>query len=152
MKDLHKIWKHRWTNPKVKYYNSKIHGLGTVAMGRIKRGETVIVLGGVIVPNSDIKRYRKLMGRDLGINIDKDFWICPPSWTELRERGGAINHSCEPNIGTKNRIIFLALRNIKKGEEITADYASIPNFNFKSFKCNCRSKSCKGLIKPNKYQ
>jgi hypothetical protein len=27
MEDLHKRWKHRWLNPKVKPFKSKIHGL-----------------------------------------------------------------------------------------------------------------------------
>ena len=56
-----------------------------------------------------------------------------------------VNHSCEPNCCTdlKNQC-DIALKDIKKGEEITTDYGE-DHFNDK-IKCNCGSKKCKRLI------
>jgi len=34
-----------------------------------------------------------------------------------------LNHSCEPNVGILGQIIFVAMRNIDSGEELTIDYA-----------------------------
>ncbi len=61
-----------------------------------------------------------------------------------------INHSCEPNCESdvkKGKIWIEALRDIKKGEELTYDYS----FSFdvdilKETPCFCGSKHCIGQI------
>ena len=53
-----------------------------------------------------------------------------------------VNHSCEPNTHVKNSC-DVAVRNIKKGEEITSDYGKN---NFVSFICKCGGKNCRGAI------
>ena len=53
-----------------------------------------------------------------------------------------VNHSCESNTTVKNRS-DIAIKNIKKGEEITSNYSS---HGIESFKCKCGSKGCKGII------
>lgn len=74
-----------------------------------------------------------------------------------------INHSCDPNcwiLNSKKHIFFFALRDIKKGEELTISYLLPPkdetckdcNHN-----CYCGSKKCTGtmhqsLKKFNKWQ
>lgn len=58
-----------------------------------------------------------------------------------------INHSCEPNAYMKilyNHILFIALRDIEPGEEITIDYESTLHSNKK--RCICRAPSCRGTI------
>jgi len=56
-----------------------------------------------------------------------------------------INHSCNANTFAKN-FCDIAKRNIKKGEEITANYIEeVPKGFF--MKCNCKSKNCKGFIR-----
>lgn len=56
-----------------------------------------------------------------------------------------VNHSCNENTNPKNKC-DIAIKNIKKGEEITTDYKKddVPNLNMR---CNCGSKNCKGIIK-----
>ncbi len=57
---------------------------------------------------------------DYTIPIDHNLYIEP------RDPGGLaqfINHSCEPNVGVKNRSVFVAMRNISRGEEILTSYA-----------------------------
>ncbi len=56
-----------------------------------------------------------------------------------------VNHSCEPNTFVKDFCDF-ALRDIKKGEEITSDYAKEPEPNM-NMKCTCGSKNCRGIIR-----
>ena len=124
--DLHSEYNHRWHGPKVKSYNSPIHGLGVIAVKDIKEGESVFVYGGVIIPREEIKEYWKKMGH-VGIQVEDDFWICPTSREEL-EKQGVINHSCDPNTGFKNQLSLVAIRYIKSGEEITFDYAFTESF------------------------
>ncbi len=73
-----------------------------------------------------------------------------------------ICHSCEPNLGVKNRTLFVAMQDIKKDEEVTIDYAMIvpefpepgqkgwKNWNFEGWdgwKCKCGRETCKGKVK-----
>ncbi len=53
------------------------------------------------------------------------------------------NHSCEPNLGVRNRSDLYALRTIRKGEELTFDYATTMD---ESFECLCGSKRCRRTI------
>ncbi len=54
--NLHNIFKHRWINPKAKSFSSKIDKLGVEAISDINKGEIIGVLGGVIVPKSEIEQ------------------------------------------------------------------------------------------------
>ena len=59
-----------------------------------------------------------------------------------------INHSCYPNCEayiSRGHIWIVALRNIKKGEELTYNYGY--DFDdYKEHKCNCGSGRCVGYI------
>ena len=60
-----------------------------------------------------------------------------------------INHSCDPNCevsGTGLKIWVYAIRDIKKGEELTYDYGFGFDEDYKDFPCRCRSKNCAGYI------
>jgi uncharacterized protein len=57
------------------------------------------------------------------ITIAEDLFIGP---LNQAEREGSIvfsNHSCEPNMGVQGQIIFVAMRHIEAGEELTRDWA-----------------------------
>ncbi len=55
------------------------------------------------------------------------------------------NHSCEPNT-TYEGLNVIALRDIKKGEELTLNYASFLDEHMEPFKCQCGSPKCCGLV------
>jgi len=60
-----------------------------------------------------------------------------------------INHSCNPNCevyGTGLKVWIYAIRDIKKGEELTYDYGFGFDKDYKDFPCKCRSKNCVGYI------
>lgn len=143
MEDLHKRWHHRWITPKAESFNSNIHGIGVRAKEDIAKGEIVGVLGGIVVPTSEINEYRKIMG-DLGVQISDNFWIVPSTKEEVKT-GGAVNHSCNPNLGFKGDIIIIAIKDIKKGEEFTMDYG-LYHSTMDSFECNCGSENCRKII------
>lgn len=57
------------------------------------------------------------------------------------------NHSCNPNTSHCSRIgMDIALRDIKKGEEITYEYAFLL-LSGEKLVCNCESKNCRKVIK-----
>jgi uncharacterized protein len=76
-------------------------------------------------------------------------------WTLDGARGGSgaeiINHSCEPNLISrvmKGHVLYMSLREIKSGEELTIDY------NFSDLTeltpCSCGAKACRGTIEKRK--
>lgn len=57
-----------------------------------------------------------------------------------------LNHSCEPNVGFDDGYNFVAMKNIKMGEELFWDYCydeSNPDFKMN---CSCGSKKCRKVI------
>ncbi len=54
-----------------------------------------------------------------------------------------VNHSCDPNTEVQN-YCDVAIKRIKKGEELTSDYTKYSIGLH--FKCNCGSKNCKGSL------
>ena len=55
-----------------------------------------------------------------------------------------VNHSCDPNTYVKNKK-DMALKDIKKGEEITSDY-SISGIDDWKMDCLCGSKNCRKIV------
>ena len=144
--DLHDIWPHRWITSKASPQKSPIDGLGMFATEPIAKGEVVAVYGGIIVPKINIEEYREKLGAIRGIQIDEGFFICP-----TEKKGGLFNHSCEPNLGYKNTIIIVAMKDIELGDELVFDYG-MSESNFKPYTCTCGSQNCRNTITPNDWE
>jgi SET domain-containing protein len=143
------LWPHRWITSKAKSFNSPVNGKGVIATASINKDEVVMVIGGIIVPREGILKYREILGH-IGIQIADNFWIVPTARKELEETG-CLNHSCSPNIGFDGPITYVALRDIKKGEEIFLDYAFMETY-FEPFACKCDNKKCRKIIKSTDWQ
>lgn len=79
------------------------------------------------------------------IQISDDLFIAP---VDRAEREGSMlytNHSCEPNIAIRGQIVFLAMRDIAAGEELTHDWATTDDLDY-SMTCRCGAPSCRGTI------
>ena len=73
--------------------------------------------------------------------VDKNIWIDPVSpYTFL-------NHSCEPNLGIRNKREFVALRDIKPGDELTFDYSITEDEIEWTMNCACGEKECRKVIR-----
>lgn len=149
MQDLHTQWNHRWITNKAQSTSQSVHNLGVIATQDIKKGEPILVYGGISVPKTDIEKYWKIMGH-VGIQVEDEFFLVPTTREEL-EKTGIVNHSCEPNCGFKSSTMLIALRDIKKGEEIFLDYAFCESVH-KGFTCNCNSKNCRKIVKPTDWK
>jgi SET domain-containing protein len=60
-----------------------------------------------------------------------------------------MNHSCDPNTDTdiiRGKIWIIAIRDIKKGEEITFNYGYEFRADYKDHPCRCGSRQCVGYI------
>jgi SET domain-containing protein len=133
-----------YISPKATIKESSIQGRGLFAAKAIRKGEVVAVKGGHIFNRETLDRVKKTLG-PAEIQIGEDLFIGPLS--EGEREGSMIfsNHSCDPNIGVLGQIAFVALRNIRSGEELTHDWAMTDDDRYK-MKCNCGSKDCRKII------
>jgi SET domain-containing protein len=116
--------------PPTKLYinHSAIAGLGVFASENIKKGEIIEVVPVILLPEEQIS--------DLAKTNLLDYFF---AWGEKLEvaafalgYGSLYNHSYEPNAKfvenfDTNTIIYSALRDIKKGEEILINYNGKPD-------------------------
>jgi hypothetical protein len=107
-------------SPKVEKRSSLIDGRGLFATTAVAKDEIVVVKGGYVFTSEQ----RDRIGQDLGpseIQITATLFIGPT--TPAEREGGMmhLNHSCEPNLGLQRQIIFVAMRHIAAGEELTVD-------------------------------
>lgn len=61
-----------------------------------------------------------------------------------------LNHSCDPNCGVQGLFDFVAMRDIKAGEELTTDYAMQDDSNWEipDGGCLCGASTCRNEILP----
>lgn len=134
-----------YISPKVKKgKKSKIEGRGLFATTPIKKGEIVTIKGGHIIDWEMLKKYKNLIG-DSYLQIDDNFVLAPLKKSEVEKAMMFLNHSCNPNVGVRGEVTFVAMCNIKPGEELTIDYAMIDDDEC-TMKCNCGDKNCRKII------
>jgi len=115
---------------------SKIHEKGVFAGRDFKKGEVVI-------------RYnlKKLIKKEFENLSEKEKHYTSKegnTYFLFSSPERYVNHSCNPNTNPINKC-DIAIRDIKKGEEMTTDYSkdNVPGLNMK---CDCGNKNCRGII------
>ena len=131
-----------------KIKKSNIDNRGVYAAQNIKEGKIIIYYKGKIITKRETEKNPKydndkaiyLFNLNSRYDLDGDF-----------ENNDArlINHTCNPNCevaGKGLKLWIFALRDIKKGEELSYDYGFGFDEDFKQFPCKCRAKNCCGYI------
>jgi len=133
-----------YISPKAAVKDSAIHGQGLFAIASIARGEIVCVKGGYIFDRETLRALPEWY-RSAEIQIAEDLFIGP---LNKEERAGSMifsNHSCEPNIGVQGQIVFVAMRDIDAGEELTHDWAMTDDDDVQ-LQCHCGAATCRRVI------
>ena len=143
------IARHQRKQKKFMVRGNSIAGYGIYARQDIKKGEMVfsgegrsqrLVTRRFVEQtwNEDEKelfrRYAYPVSNEVFLLWDDD----PSGWAPQ-------NHSCKPNT-VCNGLNVVALRSIKKGEELTLDYAVFLDEHMESFVCRCETDNCRNLI------
>src|SRR5512145_2929037 len=122
---------------------SPIQGKGCFATTSFKKRHKIAEYTGERITTAEAKR--RAHRQKLRICAVNNRWSLDGS------RGGNgthyINHSCEPNAFMQilyDHILFIALRDIEAGEEITIDYEQTLHSDEK--RCICGAKTCRGTI------
>jgi uncharacterized protein len=140
-----------YLSPKAEVRESKIHGRGLFATADIAKGEIVAVKGGHIV---DRKTLREKIAPVLGpveIQIDDDLFMAPMTDDERELSMLYLNHSCDPNLGVRGEITFVAMRAIRADEELTHDWAMTDDDDY-SVECNCGASNCRKTLTGKDWQ
>ena len=132
--------------------NSKIHGRGVFAKRPIRKGTRVIEYTGPIVSEKEAERIGSEVvdghGHTMLFQLDNKRVINGNKGGDARY----INHGCDPNCETEqdgDHIYILAIKNIKKGEELVYDYhlqveGKITDKVKQEYVCLCGSPKCRG--------
>ncbi|HOZ70320.1 MAG TPA: SET domain-containing protein-lysine N-methyltransferase [Chitinophagaceae bacterium] len=128
----------------VKVAKSKIAGKGAYALQRIPARKKIGDLGGVIITMKEAMRLIKNLKVINLVELDNNLALnASANPNDMR----FINHSCGPNTYLrvmKDRVEFYALRDIKKGEELSCDYGETHHEG--KLPCKCGAKNCRGFI------
>jgi SET domain-containing protein len=148
--------KHNWLNPGLEVRNSKIGGRGVFARKNIIRGTRVAIFGGKLMLIDEIRNLPENL-QEYTMQIEERFILGPSHNSTEPDETDFFNHSCEPNSGFKGQLFLVAMRDIKKNEEITFDYAMVvsesvgSNFVFE-MECKCGSSNCRKKITENDWK
>ena len=140
-----------YRSSKTEVRQSRIHGRGLFATDDIAKGEIVTVKGGHII---DRKTLREEVAPRLGpveIQIDKDLFIAPVTDEERELSMLYSNHSCDPNLGIRGEITFVARRDIRAGEELTHDWATTDDDDY-LVDCKCGAPDCRKILAGKDWQ
>ena len=139
-----------YLSPKAAVKPSPIHGRGLFAIEEFRPGEIVCVKGGHIFARATLGEIAPVLG-SAEIQIADHLFIGP---RDIDEREGAMifsNYSCDPNIGVQGQIVFVALRLIAAGEELTHDWATTDDDDY-SMTCRCGATTCRGVMTGRDWQ
>jgi uncharacterized protein len=110
----------------------------------VSKDEVVVIKGGYNLTRDQRDRIGQALG-PAEVQITEDLFIGPSAPNEREGGMMHLNHSCEPNLGPQGQIVFVAIRDIAAGEELTIDYAMTDDEPYE-MECQCGSETCRKLI------
>ena len=133
-----------WFSPKVEKRASAIEGRGLYAVSDVAAGEAVAVKGGYIMTRAERDEIAASLG-PAEIQISEHLFVGPRTQAEREGSMLHLNHSCAPNLAIEGQIVFVALRDIAAGEELTFDYATGDDDTW-TMDCSCGAPGCRGTV------
>ncbi|MBN1377316.1 SET domain-containing protein [Candidatus Woesearchaeota archaeon] len=132
---------------------SEIAGKGIFAKEEIKKDEIIAIKNGYFLTKREFNKLDSEC-KQYCLQIEDNFYLGPKSKDEINENGIFINHSCEPNVGFRGQITYVAMRDIEPDEELTHDYAMCFTDleHFSDLECKCGSKDCRHKLKNDDWQ
>ncbi len=127
-------------NPKVAVRKTKKFGRGVFAVKNIKKSEVIAKFAGSVY-EFEFPGWNDELANHV-IQFERRKWRDSAGIARL------VNHSCDPNCGIRDLFKVVAMRNIKKGEELTWDYEMTEDADRKWWymKCRCGTPQCRKII------
>ena len=117
-------------------------GLGLFATKPIESGAYIVTYRGRRIPTAEAQERERRFGAKYMFEINRHWTI---DGSSRRNLGRYINHSCDANAEArlrKGQMVFVALRRIGPGEEITLDYGE-EYFDLYLKASGCRCAACR---------
>ncbi|XP_057773185.1 histone-lysine N-methyltransferase ASHH2-like [Salvia miltiorrhiza] len=143
------------TYAKLKWLRCGKKGFGLQSLQDISEGQFLIEYIGEVL---DVHTHEARQ-KEYALQGHKHFYFMTLNGSEVIDAcakgnlGRFINHSCDPNCRTEKWMVngevcvgLFAVRDIKKGEEVTFDYNYVRVFGAAAKKCVCGSPNCRGYI------
>ena len=127
------------TNVEVKTAGEK--GDGLFAAQKIPKGQIVFIATGAI-------KTVRFVGDDCYLYPDW-YMVTDSVWVDFQMPFIKANHSCDPNCGIYDSRLFIALRDIAVGDELTFDYSLTDDetdWVMGPTDCKCGAKDCRVSI------
>jgi len=121
-------------------------GLGLFATKPIARAAAIVTYRGRRIPTAQAQARERRTGAKYMFEINRQWTI---DGSSRRNLGRYINHSCRANaeaVLRKGKMVFIALRGIAPGEEITLDYGR-EYFDLFIKASGCRCAACAAKAK-----
>ena len=141
---LHQLNSESYVSSKVERREISDRGYGLFAKEFISKGEIVSISGGVIITKSQFEEIRN-QGFDYAYHITEDLLICPLNPTDPSD-DWRMNHCCEPNCGLDGNIVFIAIKDIQKDEELTYDYCMTETNTEYRMNLFCNRSTCRKVF------
>jgi SET domain-containing protein len=139
-----------YRSPKTRVRSSATHGRGLFAVRPIPKGDIVSVRGGHLLSRPQERKLRKPPGY-WGYPITEELVLGPLTKGETESVMMFLNHSCDPNIGIQGQIVFVAMRDIRAGEELTIDYAMFGGIS-RPMRCRCAAATCRRVVRSSDWK
>jgi hypothetical protein len=110
----------------------------------------VCVKGGHLLDRAALAACGGAVG-DAELQVTADLFLAPADAAEFEAVMMFLNHSCEPNVGIQGQIVFVAMRDVAAGEELTLDYATIDH-DTEPLACRCGAAGCRGVVTGQDWQ
>lgn len=117
---------------------------GLIANEFIRNGSVIFRDGGVVVTSTeDVFR-----DKPYAVIIEEGLFLVPQDYDNLHE-SCFMNHGCDSNVARIGGLIWIAKKDIQKGEELLIDYAPlIADHHLRSWAldCTCGDNLCRKVI------
>jgi uncharacterized protein len=77
--------------------------------------------------------------------------IGPDLYLDLEAPGRLVNHSCDPNSGIRDGVRLVALRDLKRGDEVLFDYSTTMSEDHWIMGCQCGVPGCRETIRDFRF-
>ena len=135
-------------------------GVGVFAVTTIKKGQQVAE--GLIIDDfkhqiswEDFALFdREIKKKIMAFCVGTPEGFIPPENLDFNKLSieWYFNHSCDGNLGFNEHGDFTAIKNIKKGEELSYDYGLIESNPKFEMRCGCKSKYCRKVVTGNDWK
>ena len=136
-----------WKDPRIEFRESHISGNGMFAREPIKKGETICIVGGIVMTDSKFAAFQDTHSLYSFIQIDENLYLVE-DLEMTQSLDAAMNHSCDSSAWMEDEVKLVARRDIEAGEEVTVDYALFTTQSnwMLDTRCHCGSPDCRRII------